>query len=217
MVSFHGRCGWDSKGGAAVDDGDADRDCRDLSVEVTRHEALAHGFITAYLGRYAASTLVSAPVLPDRATEVFRSSQGRVSGHGIRSEGLPELCVFARWDDGSRLMASDDVVAFAGIIGTVCGDATDRLVCPDLVEQIRQHRRVSDVAPGDLDSANLPCFLVNPEVELAPDAPFRPTMLTCVPLAFAFDLDASAIDQQVQWFLRTTMWDDCGQRLLAAR
>lgn len=36
-----------------------------------------------------ASAVVSAPVSPDRATEVFRCSQGLVSGHGTRSDGLP--------------------------------------------------------------------------------------------------------------------------------
>ncbi|GGB31794.1 hypothetical protein GCM10011324_46330 [Allosediminivita pacifica] len=61
---------------------------------------------------------------------------------------------------------SDDVVAFAGIIGTVCGDAADRLVRRDLVEQIGQHRRITNVAPGDLDGADLEGFLVNPKMDL---------------------------------------------------
>ena len=139
-------------------------------------------FNTVHLGLDAASSMVSAPDSPDRATEVFRSLQSLISGHGTRSDGLPRLCVFAGWDHGIRPAASDGVVAFAGIIGTVCGDATDRLVCRDLVEQIGQHRRITDVAPGDLDSANLQCFFVNPKVDLAPDAPFRATMLACVPL-----------------------------------
>jgi hypothetical protein len=79
----------------AVHAGDMDLDFCDLSVEVTRHEALAQEFNTVHLSLDAASAVVSAPVLPDRATEVFRSPQGLVSGPGTRSDGLPRLCVFA--------------------------------------------------------------------------------------------------------------------------
>lgn len=91
----------------------------------------------------------------------------------------------------------DCVMAFPRIVGAVCRDAADLLVRRDLVEQIRQHRRVADVAPGDLDRPNLQCSLVNPEVDLAPDAAFRATVLACVPLAFALNLDARAVNQQV--------------------
>ena len=54
------------------------------------------------------------------------------------------------------------------------------------------------MAPCDLDCANLQCFLVDPEMDLAPDAPFGSTMLAGVPLAFALDFDTRAVDQQVQ-------------------
>ena len=92
-----------------------------------------------------------------------------------------------------RPTASDGVVAFTGIIGTVCGDATDRLARRDLVEQIGRHRRITDVAPGDLDSANLKRLLIDPEVDLAPDAPFRASMLAGVPFALNFELDPGAV------------------------
>jgi len=42
-------------------------------------------------------------------------------------------------------------------------------------------------------------LLVNSNVDLAPDAPFRAAMLAGIPLPFALDLDAGAVDQQVQW------------------
>ena len=48
------------------------------------------------------------------------------------------------------------------------------------------------MAPGDLDSADLQRFLVDPEMDLAPDAPFGSTMLAGVPLAFARDFDTRA-------------------------
>jgi len=67
----------------------------------------------------------------------------------------------------------------------------------DLAQQVRQHRRIADiadVAPGDFDRPNLQRFLVDPEVDLAPNAPFRTAMLACIPLAFTFDLDPGAVD-----------------------
>jgi hypothetical protein len=67
------------------------------------------------------------------------------------------------------------------------------LVIRDLTEEVGQDRRITDVAPGDFDGPNLQRFLVDPEVDLAPDAPFRATMLAGVPFAFALDLDAGAV------------------------
>ncbi len=45
-------------------------------------------------------------------------------------------------------------------------------------------RRLTDAAPGDLNGADLQRFLVDPEVDLAPDPPSGATMLAGVPLAF---------------------------------
>ena len=73
------------------------------------------------------------------------------------------------------------------------------------------------MAPGDLDSADLQCFLIESEMDLAPDAPFGTAMLAGMPLAFPLDLDAGAIDQQVQWPLGAAVGDVYGQGLLAAR
>ena len=70
------------------------------------------------------------------------------------------------------------------------------------------------MAPGDLDSPDLQCFLVDPKVELAPDPPLGATMLASVPLAFALDLDPGAVDQQVERALRPTVGDVDGQGLL---
>lgn len=88
----------------------------------------------------------------------------------------------------------DCVVALAGIIGTVGGDARDFLVGRDLVDQVGQDRCVADVASSDLDGPHLQRFLVNPEVDLAPDTPFGTAMFACVPLSLTLDFDARAVD-----------------------
>ena len=67
------------------------------------------------------------------------------------------------------------------------------------------------------DGPDLQRFFIDPNVELAPDAPFRAAMLACVPLAFTFDLDPGAVDQQVQRPLGAAVGDVHGQGLLAAR
>ena len=92
----------------------------------------------------------------------------------------------------------DGVMALAGVVGAVSGDAADLLIGRDLVEQLGQHGRVAHVAGGELGRPDLQRLLVDPDVDLAPDAAFRAAVLAGVPLAFALDLDAGAVDQQVQ-------------------
>ena len=104
----------------------------------------------------------------------------------------------------------DGVVALAGVEGTVGGDACDLLVGRDLVEKRGQHGRVAHIAGGELSGTDFECFLINSDVDPAPDASFRAAMFTGVPLSFALDLDAPRrfartggayrldVDQQVQ-------------------
>ena len=47
---------------------------------------------------------------------------------------------------------SDRVMALAGIISAVSGDAADLLACRDLAEQVGQDWCIADMAPGDLDA-----------------------------------------------------------------
>jgi hypothetical protein len=70
--------------GVAVQDGDADLELGDLSVEVPCHEPLAQQFHTMHLRLDAASAVVSAPSSPERAAEVFRCAQGLVSRHWLQ-------------------------------------------------------------------------------------------------------------------------------------
>ena len=109
------------------------------------------------------------------------------------------------------------IVAFACVVGPICCDAADFLVCRDLAEQVGQNRCIANVAPGDLNSPNLQCFLIDAKVDFAPDPPLRAAMLAGVPFAFALNLDAGAIDQQVQRTLGAAIGDVDGQGFLAAR
>lgn len=98
-------------------------------------------------------------------------------------------------------MSGDGIMALAVVEGTNGSDAADLLIGLDLVEKFGQHGFVSDIASGELRSPDFECFLVNADVDVAPDTAFCPTVLAGVPFSFALvlDLDAFAVDQQVQW------------------
>jgi hypothetical protein len=121
----------------------------------------------------------------------------------------------------------DGVVALSRVVGPVGGDACDLLIGRDLAEQLRRHGRVAYVAAGDLDGPDLQCLLVDPEMDLAPDAALGTAMLAGVPLAFSLHLDPPRrfartggayrldVDQEMQRTLRPPMRNVHGKGLLA--
>ena len=90
------------------------------------------------------------------------------------------------------------IMAFARVVGTIRCDTPEVMIRRDLIEQIRQHGCIADAAACDLDGAYLQRFLINPNVDLAPQAAFWATMLTGIPFPFTLSFDACAIDQKVQ-------------------
>ena len=90
-------------------------------------------------------------------------------------------------------------MALAGVERAVGSDASDLLIWRDLVQKLGQHGSVTNIAGGELGGPDFQCLLINSDVDLALDTPLRATMLAGTPLAFALDLDACAVDQQVQW------------------
>jgi hypothetical protein len=90
------------------------------------------------------------------------------------------------------------IVAFARIVCTVRCNTPDLFVWWDLVEQIREHRRITNAAAGCLDCTYFQCFLIDTDMYLAPEAAFRPAMLTRIPLTFTLRFDACAVYQKVQ-------------------
>ncbi len=89
-------------------------------------------------------------------------------------------------------------MALAGVEGAVGGDAGDLLIWWDLVQKLAQHGRVTNIAGGELGGQDFQCLPINSDVDFAPDTPLGATMLAGIPLAFALDLDACAVYQQVQ-------------------
>lgn len=160
--------------------------------------------------------MVAAPFPPDLPAQAFRCAKGLVAGNGARAFGLPELGILAGRYDGIGPAIGDGVVTLARIVGPVCGDVADLLIGRDLAEQLRQHGRIADIAASELDRPDFQCFLIDPEVNLAPDAAFGAAMLAGIPLTFTLNLDPGAVDQEVQRPLRSSIRDVYGEGLLAA-
>ena len=77
----------------------------------------------------------------------------------------------------------------------------------DQIEQIGQHRRTVDVAPSDFVGPDLQRFLINPEVDLAPEAPFGSNMLADVPLAFVLkrpDISRSSVSSSARRLMNSS-------------
>ena len=131
------------------------------------------------------------------------AERGEAVEYGNQDLELGDLTVeFAR---GQALAQQLDAVHFGFCTASAVIPApsspygpADLLVGRNLIEQFGQHRRITDVAGGELGGPNFQRFLVDPDVDLAPDAPLRAPVFTVVPLAFTLDLDPGAVHQQVQ-------------------
>jgi hypothetical protein len=182
----HSFCDGYAELGIADHDGNADLDLGDLSVEVPRHEALPQYFHAVHLCLGTTSAVVSAPVLPDRASQLFWCRQGLIARDGARRG----RCISAGWGDGMGASICNGIVAIARVVCTVGGYAADLLVRQYLAQKVGQYRRIADVVSGNHDRPGLKLLFVDSRVDLALDAPFWPAMLARVPLAF----DAGAVD-----------------------
>jgi hypothetical protein len=88
-------------------------------------------------------------------------------------------------------------VTSARVTSSIGCDDGDLLIRWDLFQKTGQHRGIADVACGDPDRADLQCFFVHAEMELAPHAFFAPTMFARVPLAVILSLDLGCISQKM--------------------
>ncbi len=79
-------------------------------------------------------------------------------------------------------------MTLAGVEGAIGGDRGDLLVGRDLIEQFGQHRRVPNVAGGELGRPDFQGFLIDPDVDLAPDPAFGAAMLAGIPFALTSTL-----------------------------
>ena len=77
------------------------------------------------------------------------------SGRWPIARGLPWLSILASRNDSMGIPLGNRVVASARVVSPVSGDRSNVLIGRDLVQQLRQHRCITDVAGGNLDRPNL--------------------------------------------------------------
>jgi len=121
--------------------------------------------------------VIAAPSSPDGPTDALRGAQDLVACDGPGGVGLPGFGVLAGRDDGGGTAGRDGVMAVAGVEGAVGGDGGDLLLRRDLARQLGQHGRIADLTGGEPGRPDVQGFLINPDVDLAPHAPFRAAML----------------------------------------
>jgi hypothetical protein len=62
----------------------------------------------------------------------------------------------------------DGIVALARVVGTIRGHRAELNISGYLVEKLRQHGRVTDVASGNLYGSDLQRLFIDADVDLAP-------------------------------------------------
>jgi len=108
-----------AKGREAGHECDADVDFGGLAVGVSGGDARAECLEASHLRLDTASGVVSGPVLPERATVVFRAVQRLVPGLCRGAVFLPEAPILPDRNDWRDFPADDGEVAAAGVAGTV--------------------------------------------------------------------------------------------------
>ena len=111
-------------------------------------------------------------------------------------------------------MVEDGGVASARVIGAVRGHCADLFALGDLVKQLWQDRTVAVAAGGEFHGADVRRGRVHGQMYLAPLAASLNTVLAGLPFTIAQELDASAVNQQVQWAVGAPIRDLDGQCLL---
>lgn len=85
-----------------------------------------------------------------------------------------------------------------GIVDAIATDAANRFVWRYLAQQLTQHGRITRDVVAHLNGPNLQRLGVNAEVHLASRTSKVNSMLLTFPFAFVQELNAGAVDKQVQ-------------------
>lgn len=64
---------------------------------------------------------------------------------------------------------------------------------------VEQQARVAQIAGDELGGPDFRCFIVNTDMDLAPDTALCAAMLAGVLFTFVFDFISRAVEQQMQW------------------
>ena len=169
-----------------------------LAFKGAGHHPFAQALEAVHLGLHQATSVVAAPDFPQASPKTLASEHRLVSVGRARTFSLSNTGVFARWNQGLRPSLGNRIKATPRVIRTVCTDTGDSFVGQDFCQQLRQHGSVTNSVTGDFDGPYLPRLSVYTEVNLALCAAVLGPVLLAFPFAFTQELDARAIDQQVE-------------------
>ena len=169
-----------------------------LALKGTRHHQLTQAFEAVHLGLHQAAAVIAAPPLPDGAAQPVTGAERCVARSGPYQGCPPRPGVLARRNHRLCPSLCNRCMARLGVVGAVPADAGHRFIGWYLTQQFGQHRRVAHAAVRHFDGPNLPRVGVDVQVHLAPLPPVLGPMFLALPFAFAQELDAGAVHQQVQ-------------------
>ncbi len=89
-------------------------------------------------------------------------------------------------------------MAITGVIRPVSSHGRDLLMRRDLVQKLRQHGRVADARPGDLDGPYFQRLFIDAKMDLPPLPGAGSPVFAGHPFAFTFNLDPCAVDQEMK-------------------
>ncbi len=170
----------------------------DLTLKRARHHPLSQAFEAVHLGLHQTALVVTAPFLPNPATQPLAGSQ-RCIAHCCALPGfLPRLAVLARGYYRLRASLRYRRMALFGVIGTVGTHTGYRLIRWYLRKKSGQHGRVAHAVICDFNGPYLQRAGINAQVHLAPLPPVLGPVFLAFPFPFAQELDARAVHQQIQ-------------------
>ncbi len=167
------------------------------------------------LGQRAAMILTLP--LPLRSADSSDAPQILISrqSFGSRVAVLPDARPLLWRDDRLRLARSDQEITIPAVIRSIRRDLANLIL--KLIEQIGQDLRVFERVGRDHRCHNLARRFVGGEVEFAPSAPLRVSMLPHLPFSFAVDFHSRRIHHQMQRLGFRAAWQRNFQRLAPPR
>jgi hypothetical protein len=177
----------------------SDQQLRRLSVKAARTDSLAEDRLYSKDLRLSQRTAMVAtlalPLSPSFApnlSQVFIAAVPFCFGVAV----LPNLRSLLRRDGCAGFSLADSVITVAAIVGSIGAHLANLVL--DLLKQVGKYLRIFEVIGCHDNGDKLMRGFVHPEVEFAPRAATRVTVLAHFPLALAIDLDACRIYYHVQ-------------------
>ena len=127
---------------------------------------------------------------PLQRFQILRPNRLHVAIAALRTLGI------LSWgNDGRGMALNDRRMHGLRVISPIACHCQQWLLGRNLLQQLRQHRSVSDIVRNNIDSPYLQRLRINNDLQLAPLAAALCPMLFAPPLAFAKELDACGVNQ----------------------